>query len=68
MPDHPSPVKVPYVDEHRCRACRKCVARKACRVKAIVAIDPGETPFIDGSLCYGCLACVPACPYGAILS
>ena len=68
MPDHPSPTKIPQIDEKRCRACRKCVARKACRVKAIVAIDPGEPPFINGSLCYGCLACVPACPYGAILS
>ncbi|HEC35005.1 MAG TPA: hypothetical protein ENI39_00535 [Anaerolineae bacterium] len=68
MPDHPLPPKIPHVDESRCQACLKCVARNACRVKAIVAIDPGEPPFIDGNLCYGCLVCVPACPYGAILS
>jgi len=43
------------------------VARKACRVKAILVIDPGEPPFIDGNLCYGCLACLPACPFEAIV-
>lgn len=68
MPDHPPPPKIPQIDEEKCRACRKCVARKSCRVKAIVVIDPGEPPFINTSLCYGCMACVPACPYGAIQS
>ncbi|MDY6877187.1 MAG: 4Fe-4S binding protein [Chloroflexota bacterium] len=68
MPDHPPPVKMPRVDESRCQVCRKCVARKACRVKAIVVIDPGESPFIDGNLCYGCMACVPACPFEAIVA
>jgi MinD superfamily P-loop ATPase len=43
-------------------------ARKVCRVRAIVAIDPGESPFIDGNLCYGCLVCVPACPHEAIVA
>ncbi|RLC67822.1 MAG: hypothetical protein DRI48_01285 [Chloroflexi bacterium] len=67
MPDHPLPPKIPHVDESRCQACRKCEARKVCRVKAIVAIDPGEPLFIDGNLCYGCLVCVPSCPFGAIV-
>ncbi len=67
MLDHPLPPKVPHVDEGRCQACRKCVARQACRGKAILAIDPGESPFIDGNLCYGCLACLPACPFEAIM-
>ena len=66
MPDHPPPPKLPQVDEGRCQACRDCAARAVCRVKAIVAIDPGEPPFIDGNLCYGCLVCVPACPFGAV--
>jgi len=56
------------VDVGRCQACRKCAARNVCRVKAIVTIDPGESPFIDGSLCYGCLVCVPACPHEAIVA
>ncbi|MEE8390477.1 MAG: hypothetical protein V3S14_06725 [Anaerolineae bacterium] len=40
MPDHPPPLKIPHIDDDRCQACRKCVARKVCRTKAIVAIDP----------------------------
>jgi MinD superfamily P-loop ATPase len=57
---------VPYVVDELCQACRKCVARKVCRTKAILQIDPDEPPFIDANLCYGCLACIPACPHGAI--
>ena len=66
MLSHPAPPTVPRVDEARCQACSKCLARKTCRVKAIVAIDPGEAPFVDGSLCYGCLVCLPACPFEAL--
>lgn len=68
MPDHPTPPRIPSVDDDVCLACRKCKARQVCRVKAILAIDPGEAPFIDASLCYGCLICVPACPAGAIIT
>jgi MinD superfamily P-loop ATPase len=68
MPHHPPPPKIPRVDETLCQACDKCPARKVCKTKAIVAIDPGEPPFIDGNLCYGCLLCVPACPLGAIVA
>jgi MinD superfamily P-loop ATPase len=57
---------VPRVVDELCSACRKCVARGACRSKAILQIDPGEPPFIDPNLCYGCNACIPACPNGAI--
>jgi len=67
MPDHPRPGKIPRVDDGRCRACRRCVARTVCRSKALVALDPGEPPFVDGNRCYGCLACVPACPHEAIV-
>jgi MinD superfamily P-loop ATPase len=66
MPDHPTPPQVPQIDDAACQVCRTCAARKVCRVKAILAIDPGEAPFIDASLCYGCLICIPACPFGAI--
>jgi MinD superfamily P-loop ATPase len=68
VPEHPLPPRIPRVDESQCRVCRRCVARQACRVKAMVAIDPGEPPFVDGSRCYGCLVCVPACPHEAILA
>jgi len=58
---------IPHIVDELCHACRKCVARKACRTKAIVQIDPEEPPFINSSLCYGCHACIPACPFGAIV-
>ncbi|HSR32010.1 MAG TPA: 4Fe-4S binding protein [Anaerolineae bacterium] len=58
---------IPYVEDDLCRSCRKCLARDVCRSKAILQIDQGEPPFIDPSRCYGCRACIPACPYGAIV-
>ena len=58
---------VPQVVDDLCLACRRCVARSACRSKAILQIEPGEPPFIDANLCYGCHACIPACPQGAIV-
>ena len=67
MASHPAPPVIPRIDEALCQACRPCPARKVCRVKAIVAIDPGEAPFVDSSLCYGCLICLPACPFDAVV-
>jgi len=58
---------VPRIEDALCRTCRKCVAREVCRTKAILQVDPGEPPFIDASRCYGCRACIPACPSGAIM-
>lgn len=58
---------IPRVGDDLCQACRKCVARDVCRSKAILQIDPGEPPFIDANLCYGCRVCIPACPSGAIV-
>ena len=58
---------VPHVVDSVCQSCRKCVARSVCRSKAILQIDAGEPPFIDGNLCYGCHVCIPACPQGAIV-
>jgi formate dehydrogenase iron-sulfur subunit len=58
---------VPQVMDELCQACRKCLAREVCRTKAILQIDPDEPPFVDASRCYGCRACIPACPNGAIM-
>jgi MinD superfamily P-loop ATPase len=58
---------IPHVVDDLCHACRKCLARDVCRSKAILQIDPGEPPFIDPNRCYGCNACIPACPNGAIV-
>jgi len=58
---------VPFIVAEHCRACHKCVARSVCRSKAILQIDRGEPPFIDGNLCYGCQVCIAACPHGAIV-
>jgi len=57
---------IPQVDDTRCAACRRCLARTVCKSKAITQLDPGESPFIDSSRCYACYACIPACPNGAI--
>ena len=58
---------VPYIDEELCHSCRKCVARRVCKSKAIIQLDPGEPPIIDAGRCYGCHLCVVECPYGAII-
>ena len=57
---------VPGVDVDLCQACRKCLARAVCRSKALLQIDLGDAPFVDVSRCYGCAACVLACPIGAL--
>lgn len=57
----------PRVLDERCRACERCVARRVCRTKALVQVDSGEAPVVNGATCYGCYKCVPACPFGAIV-
>jgi MinD superfamily P-loop ATPase len=58
--------RIPTIDDVKCRACRRCLARPVCRPKAIVQVDPGEPPVIDASRCFGCLICASQCPVGAI--
>jgi MinD superfamily P-loop ATPase len=58
---------IPHIVDELCLACRKCQAREVCRTKAILQIDRDEAPFIDPSRCYGCRACIPVCPAGAIV-
>lgn len=55
-----------HVDYGRCRACRRCLAKNVCKVKAIVRIDRDEPPFIDVHRCYGCRLCLVECPFDAI--
>ena len=58
--------RVPNVDADKCRACRKCLARGACRSKALVQFEANELPYVDQDLCRGCLTCIEECPFGAI--
>lgn len=58
--------RVPVVDAGTCRTCRKCMARQACRLKALVQFEASELPYVDQVLCRGCLVCVEKCPFQAI--
>lgn len=58
---------VPQVRNDLCWACAKCTARRDCRSKALVQIDPGEAPIVDPSRCFGCHTCLSACPAEAIV-
>ncbi|MBI5305359.1 MAG: 4Fe-4S binding protein [Chloroflexi bacterium] len=59
--------RVPLVDADKCRTCRQCIARKSCRLKALVQFEQNELPYIDQALCRGCLVCVDECPFRAIM-
>jgi TPP-dependent indolepyruvate ferredoxin oxidoreductase alpha subunit len=56
-----------YIDDARCHVCGKCLAKTVCRGNAIRIIDRGEPPFLDMSRCWGCLICLDACPFGAVV-
>ncbi len=58
--------RVPWVDAGKCRACSRCLARQACRVKALVQFEAHELPYVDQALCRGCLVCLHECPFKAI--
>lgn len=61
---------LPYkleIDEAVCRHCRRCLAAEVCRGSAFLTLDPGESPFIDMSRCWGCLKCVVTCPFEAVV-
>jgi len=60
--------RVPVVVDERCLECQKCAARRVCKSKAIVQLDPGEAPMIDAARCFGCQVCVDACPARAIVA
>jgi Fe-S-cluster-containing hydrogenase component 2 len=62
----PARPSVVWVDDTICNRCDNCDAKRACRTKVILQIDPGEPPFVDVHRCMGCMDCVSACPMGAI--
>ncbi len=55
-----------HINFDSCRSCRRCKASQACRLKAIVQVDPGEPPYLDVERCRDCRICIPACPFDAI--
>jgi Fe-S-cluster-containing hydrogenase component 2 len=55
------------IDDSLCHACRRCLAARACKVRAITQIDPDESPYLDVQRCYDCRLCVPACPFEAVV-
>jgi Fe-S-cluster-containing hydrogenase component 2 len=62
--------KAPFrlsIDEAACRCCNRCFAAQTCRGNAFRTLDRGDSPFIDMSRCWGCLTCVSACPFGAVI-
>jgi len=57
-----------HIDPERCHLCRKCLAQKVCKTRAIVRFDREDAPFIDVHRCYGCLVCMTECPFQAVLT
>ena len=55
------------VDDALYRACKKCLAGEVCRGNAFRIIDRDEAPFIDMSRCWGCMECIPVCPFDAVI-
>jgi NAD-dependent dihydropyrimidine dehydrogenase PreA subunit len=58
----------PCVDAERCQACRECMPLELCPERAFERLPDSNRPVavhLDG--CYGCRACVTACPFEAVL-
>ena len=55
------------IHDELCQVCPVCEAARSCTVRAIVHMDPDESPYLDIRRCYDCRVCVPACPHGAIV-
>lgn len=56
----------PEIDWDLCQVCDPCLARQACKTRAIVKIDPDEPPYIELSRCTSCSQCILACGFAAI--
>ncbi|MBC8505722.1 MAG: 4Fe-4S binding protein [Anaerolineales bacterium] len=55
------------VDDSLCQICLRCAPKKMCRGNAFIRFDREDTPFIDMSRCWGCMECIPECPFDAIV-
>jgi Pyruvate/2-oxoacid:ferredoxin oxidoreductase delta subunit len=55
------------VDMYTCQTCSTCQARLVCKTRAIVQYERGDLPAIEHERCRGCMVCVPACPFGAVV-
>lgn len=59
-----------FVDVEKCAptSCHGgvCAAVVSCKHKMLVQEAPYEVPFINISMCNGCLLCLPSCPARAI--
>ena len=55
------------VDDDLCQACSPCLAGDVCRGNAFRRFDRDESPFLDMSRCWGCMDCVPVCPFEAVV-
>ena len=56
-----------HVDMHACQTCSACQARAVCKTRAIVQLERGDLPAIDAARCRGCMVCIPACPFNAVV-
>lgn len=59
--------RVPSVDADKCHTCKSCLARRVCRLQALRQFEAHELPYVDQTLCRGCLVCAEECPFDAIL-
>ena len=57
---------IPQMNWELCQVCDPCQARKVCKTRAIMQIDPDEPPIIALERCNRCAACVLACCCGAV--
>ena len=55
------------VDDDLCQVCSPCLAGDVCRGNAFHRFERHESPFLDMSRCWGCMDCVPACPFEAVV-
>ncbi len=49
-----------------CRQCKKAPCAEACVFDAIVADPQLGIPWVDSEKCTACMACLEACPFGAV--